>query len=233
MNKIKFTSIFTVIIIIASLLTGCVEETTTFEINKNGGTVISERLITKEVYDQLIEMGSNLDGLKDEGYEVEFIKKDGTEYLRATKKYELKNLKELERYFQELCTSTEGADSEKYFKSFSIKSKEGTLTLSGEIGSPDASATYTSCKIILKFDNDIKEHTIGEKIGNQTIELDMLKLWEENAGDTFTVVTNFESFNFWPFVIVGVILLIGTTVIFVYFIKKKTNITNETKQEEM
>ena len=227
MKKLKHIVLLTLVIIIASLFAGCVEETTTFEINKNGGTALSERLITKEVYDQLIEMGSNLDGLKEDGYTVDFINKDGVEYLRATKKFELKNSKELERYFQELCTSTEGADSEKYFKSFSVKSKEEKITLSGEIGSPDAAATYTSCKIILKFDDEIQEFTIGKKINNKTLEIDMLKLWEEKAGKSFTIVAECSGGNVLPYILIGIaVLTAGAVIVFVIFIKKRKNNCN-------
>lgn len=72
-------------ILIAFSLTACLEETNTIEINKNGGTAIHEQVITKEVYDQLIEMGSNPDEFNEEGYEITTFKKMIPSMLKVLK----------------------------------------------------------------------------------------------------------------------------------------------------
>ena len=132
-------------------------------------------------------MGSKVDDLKNEGYTITFFTQDGVECVKATKDFEFKKLATLERYFQELATSSEGADSEKYFKSFDVKSKGDKITITGIIGKPDTSTAYTTCDIILNFEEDIVGHTIGEKLDSKTLKLDLMDLWQNNANEEFVI----------------------------------------------
>ena len=219
MKKIKQILVLILAIVIGLSFTGCVIETHTVNISSDGGSAKLEQILPKDVYNELISMDSNFDSYQKEGYEIEHFYQDGTECVRATKSFKFKNLDEIERYFEELGTSNEGGNSEKYFKSFDIKSKGKKITISGEIGKPDAMTAYTSLKIILKFDNKISGYTIGEIKDDNTIELDMLELWKNHPNEQFTIKTGGLPFNVW-YLIIGIAFAVIIVITVIFIVKK-------------
>ncbi len=233
MKHIKNVMFLLLTLVIAFSLTACVCETHTVNISSDGGSAIHEQIISKDTYNQLISMGSDVNELKEEGYTITFFSEDGEDYVKASKTYEFDDLNALERYFQELATSDEGSNSEKYFKSFNLKSKGAKITLSGEIGKPDASAVYTSCEIILKFDGKITDYSIGEKTDSNTLKLDLMSLWTNNSGEEFIIESDSGNFGFWGILLIIVLAFIAVmfvaVVLIIIFLKKnkKQNIPKD------
>ncbi|MBQ3547836.1 MAG: hypothetical protein IJA44_05125 [Clostridia bacterium] len=226
MKHIKRIALLLLALTLAFSLTACVNETYTVNISSKGGSATHKQVISEEVYDQLISMGSDLDELKDEGYTITFFEEDGIKCVKATKNFEFKNLNELERFFQELATSDEGANSEKYFEAFTMKSKGNKIKISGIVGKPDASTAYSSCIITLKFDGSITKHTIGEKEDAKTLKLDLMDLWKNNSGEEFTIIAGDSFLNLLLILIciISVAVITIVTIVIVLVIKKKNKI---------
>ena len=206
------------------VLSSCVKETYDFKITANGGSVKREAVITKEVYDELVAMGEDVSALT-EGGKLSFYTEDGTEYAKVTFSEKFDSLKELYTYMSNMGKSESGGTtdiSDAFFARIDV-SEEGNgdfLCITGVINNQSDISDYSSCDIILNFPGEITEYNIGEKIDDNTLSIDMVKLWESTSFKSFTIKAEAGSPFPWGVVIgmaAAIIILIPVGVL----LKKK------------
>ena len=230
MNK-KILSIMVLICALALVLSSCVSETVTLDLKNDGGTIVYEQVITKEVYDSLISMGGDPEEIKEQGKELSFFKKDGKEYVKVSATEKFDSLAELNAGLKKLgdtsgssgsATSSMTSVSEKFFNEVyvHVDEDEGTMTFEGTIGKERDVSSYISCELIVKFPGAIKEYNIGEKENSNTLKIDMLDAWENSPNKDFEVVASLSASG------VGIVAAIGVVVILVSvaFVMYKKNI---------
>jgi hypothetical protein len=224
----KILSIMVLICALALVLSSCVSETVTLDLKNDGGTIVYEQVITKEVYDSLISMGGDPEEIKKQGKELSFFKKDGEEYVKVSAKQKFDSLAELNEGLKKLGdTSNESGSSmtsvsQKFFNEIyvHVDEEDKTMTFEGTIGKERDVSSYISCELIVKFPGAIKEYNIGEKENSNTLKIDMLDAWENSPNKDFEVVASLSASG------VGIVAAIGVVVILVSvaFVMYKKNI---------
>lgn len=186
-------------VLLALALTSCVREVYEFEVTSSGGKVKQEQIITKEVYDTLISMGTDPSDFEADGGELTFYEKDNTEYVKITFTETFGTVDELSAYLSSLGASEyedENTDiAAAFFEKIEIKvdKEKSTICISGKINEQEDVSAYSSCEIILNFSGEIIEYDIGEKSSPKTISIDMMDIWEESEPSTFTIKSKISS----------------------------------------
>lgn len=197
--KKRFLLVVSLVFIMLLTLSSCVKEVYNFEINKNGGSVKHEQIITKEVYDTLISMGEDPSEFEEDGYKLTFYTENNVEYVKATESKTFESLYDLNKYLNHLGDAEEIADgtdlSDEFFKHTKIEADEEgkILSMTGVVGKQNDISLYTSCTIIFNFAGEIIDYNIGEKIDDNTLKIDMIEIWEGNSSKIFKIETEIPS----------------------------------------
>ena len=180
-------------------LVSCVREVYDIDITTNGGKVKQEEIITKEIYDSLISMGTDPSDFEAAGYELSFYEDDGTEYVKATLIETFDTVEELSAYLSSIGAgenedeNTDIADA--FFADIKIEVDEenNTILISGKVNEQEDVSAYSSCKVVLNFPGKVIEHNIGKKTNRNSISIDMMDIWEESETPEFTIKSEISS----------------------------------------
>ena len=113
----KFLSMMTLICVLVIVLSSCVRETVTLNLEKGGGSILYEQVISKEVYDYLLSMGGETEEIEDQGKTITFFEKDGEEFVKASNTEKFESLAELNAALEKLGdTSGMTSISDKFFE---------------------------------------------------------------------------------------------------------------------
>ena len=87
-------------------------------------------------------------------------------------------------------------------------------TISGKICGTRDTSSYTSCKLILNFPGKITSFDIGTQIDDDTVEINMLKAWDNTPDSAFAIEVEVAQPNYTIFVVAGIgaLLVIGVVV---------------------
>ena len=214
-------------LLLSVVLSSCVEETYEFNITPDKSSVKHEQIITKEVYDSLISMGSDASEIKDNGGELTFYTENNTEYVKITYSKTFTSLDELNTYLSSLGKNEEDSAtdiSDEFFTEIKVEAdaENKFLCMKGTINDQTDITSYSSCNIVFNFDGKITEFDIGEKIDDNTISIDMVELWNLSSTTSFTIKAEIVSSTNWvvPVIIIIVFLIAGIS-FFVFFKKKQ------------
>lgn len=225
-KKTIFLSILTVLL--AVVLSSCVRETYNFNISPDNSSVKREQVVTKELYDSLISMGSDASEIKDNGGELTFYTENNTEYVKITYSKTFTSLDELNTYLSSLGKNEEDSAtdiSDAFFTEIKVEAdnENKIICINGTINEQDDISSYSACDIIFNFNNGkITDFDIGEKIDDNTISIDMVELWNLSSTTSFTIKAEIVSSTNWvvPVIIIIVFLIAGIS-FFVFFKKKQ------------
>ena len=226
MKKLLLLTLILLFVCLVTTLTSCyVEEELRVDITKNGGSVVQEQVIDKSTYDSLISMGADVDSVEENGGKISFFTRDGVEYAKISFSKDFNSLKDLSNYLGNLGEADNGAYTDiadRYFDQLSISYNESDKTISfkGKIGDQSDLSAYTSCKLILNFPGKVLEYNIGKKTDKNTVEIDLLELWEDYPGYEFEIVAKGNNYTI-VIIICAIVLGLAIVIIGAYIIIKK------------
>ena len=202
--------------------TSCVRQTVTADIEKDGGQVTHEVVITKELYTTLLSYSGGESTTEEDVEITYFTGDDGVEYVsfKSTETYD--SMEDLNDYFITLGESTsedddasESLSGGKYFDYFYIFYNEGTDSIviegcfayDGYENFADQQI-YTSLKLVLNFPGDVMYCDFGTQIDENTVEIDMLDAMNNHSGESFMIEAKASDTPEWGWVVLGIIVVL-------------------------
>ena len=211
-------------------MTGCGSETHTINISSTGGSIVSEMLFSKEIYDYLLEADDreNVPNLEEYG-DVSYVTVDGVEYIKLTRVITCGSINELNNKLDDLNAylsvfdTSDRSDLPPFFEEIQVdvNRNRGQIIVSGEITEDAHQYNEYNCVIIFKFAGELISTNIGEKVDPHTVKIDYLSIIENQDYGQFKIVAEIESLL--PIILASTIaiLTVGALVVGVIILRKK------------
>ena len=208
------------------ILSSCVDQTITADIQKDGGQVTEEVVISKEIYSWIVSYEED-ESWRD-GLEITvFTADDGLEYVSLSKTETFDSIEEMNEYFTTLGESTDengddiadALNGGRYFDYFEIYYSAGSNTI-GVTGcfagygeeydeeDYESESAIASFKLILNFPGEITYCDFGTQIDEDTVEIDVMDAMQHHAGEEFRIEANAGDSYEWVWIVLGVIVVL-------------------------
>lgn len=208
------------------ILSSCVDQTITADIQKDGGQVTEEVVISKELYSLIVSYEEDT-SWRDEVEITTFTADDGLEYVSLSKTETFDSIEEMNEYFATLGESTDengdniedALNSGRYFDYFEIYYSAGSNTIGvtgcfagygDEYDEEDyeSESAIASFKLILNFPGEITYCDFGTQIDENTVEIDVMDAMQHRAGEEFRIEANAGDSYDWVWIVLGVVVLL-------------------------